>query len=170
MNRKVIVTAALLCVVGFMAMSPAKEDEKPKFTNLKVLPKNISDRQLHAVMDEWASALGTRCGFCHVRNEETKKMDWALDTKPEKEMARHMFKMMSSINKKYFGAKKDSTGIMMETGINCNTCHRGNSHPEIVKAAANRRRPDGPPPGGQPAPNAAPAGQGAGSPPPSGGK
>jgi hypothetical protein len=164
-NKKILVTFGLLSVVGFMAMSPAKqqEKEKPKYTNLKVLPKNISEKQLRNIMEEWEHALGTRCSFCHARNEETKKMDFASDAKPEKEMARHMFKMVTMLNKKYFEAKKDSTGMIMETGVNCNTCHKGVSHPEIVKASEQKSGPrPGPVQGATP-----PAGQGtpAGTPP-----
>jgi nitrate/TMAO reductase-like tetraheme cytochrome c subunit len=166
-NKKLLATFGLLSVVAFMAMSPAKQEEKekPKFTNLKVLPKNISDKQLHNIMDEWAHALGARCSFCHVRNEETKKMDFASDAKPEKEMARHMFKMVAMLNKKYFEAKKDSTGMIMETGVNCNTCHKGVSHPEIDKASEQKNGPrpgsvqGGPPSAGQGTPvSTAPAG------------
>ncbi|MFA6082968.1 c-type cytochrome [Mucilaginibacter sp.] len=170
-NKKLLATFGLLSIVVFMAMSPAKQEEKPKFTNLKVLPKNITDKQLHVVMEEWEHALGARCSFCHVRNEETKKMDFASDAKPEKEMARHMFKMTVMLNKKYFEAKKDSTGMVMETGVNCNTCHKGVSHPEIVRASEQPRKPrpgpaqGGPPPAGQAAPVATPP---AGTPPPNG--
>jgi hypothetical protein len=168
-NKKLLATAGLLAAVVFIAMSPAKQqqqEEKPKYTNLKVLPKDISDKQLHDIMEEWEHALGARCSFCHVRNEETKKMDWASDAKPEKEMARHMFKMTAAINKKYFEAKKDSTGMMAETGINCNTCHRGTSHPEVVKASANR----GPRPGGSAGSPAGGQGGTPSTPPPSGGQ
>ncbi|MBD1391776.1 c-type cytochrome [Mucilaginibacter glaciei] len=155
-NKKILATFGLLSVVAVMAMAPAKQEEKekPKYTNLKVLPKSITDQQLHTVMDQWSRSLGARCGFCHARNEETKKMDFASDAKPEKEMARHMFKMTAMLNKKFFEAKKDSTGMMAETGVNCNTCHRGTSHPELVKTWPERGpRPGqgglgGPPPGG----------------------
>jgi hypothetical protein len=163
-NKKLLATFGLLSVVVFMAMSPAKQQEKeePKYTNLKVLPKNISKKQLGNIMDEWAHALGARCSFCHARNEETKKMDFASDAKPEKEMARHMFKMVTMLNKKYFEAKKDSTGMIMETGVNCNTCHKGVSHPEIVKASEQKSGPPpgpvqgGPPPTGQAGPAGTP--------------
>ena len=97
-------------------------------------------------------------------------MDWAADGKPEKDMARQMYKMTQAINKKYFHAKKDSTNMIMESGVNCNTCHRGTSHPEVVKASEVRRGPGGPPAGGQgvPAPGTPPAGGQGGPPPPSG--
>ena len=154
-NKKLLATLGLLTIVVFMAMSPPQE-KKHEFTNIKVLPKHITDRQLDHVMDEWAHSLGVRCNFCHARNEETKKMDFASDAKPEKEMARHMYKMMNSINKKYFEAKKDSTGMMMTSGINCYSCHRGVSHPEVVMAPNPRRGP-GP---GQGGPGGPPPGQG----------
>ena len=155
-GKKALLTSALLGVVVFISttsMQQTQQAEEHKFQNLKVLPKNISEHQLHEVMDEWNAALGVRCNFCHARNEETKKMDWALDAKPEKNMAREMFKMTANINKKYFKAGKDSLGMVMYTGVNCNTCHKGNAHPEVK--AAHTPRAEGMRP--QPQPAQAPA-------------
>ena len=83
-------------------------------------------------------------------------MDFASDAKPEKITARHMYLMMAKINKKFFAAKKDTLGMVMATGVNCNTCHHGVAHPEI-KDPQEHRGPGGPPPVGP------------GSPPPGGG-
>jgi hypothetical protein len=133
-NKKIIATLGLLSVVvlgALTSMTPQKPQDEG-FKNLKVLPKSISGDNLHKVMEEWEHSLGVHCNFCHVRNEETKKMDWANDAKPEKEMARDMYKMMNKINQKYFHAKKDSLGMIMQSGVNCNTCHRGTAHPEVV--------------------------------------
>ncbi|SDD81563.1 Photosynthetic reaction center cytochrome C subunit [Mucilaginibacter pineti] len=161
-NKKILVTVGLLSVVVFGAMTsitPKPADEG--FKNLKVLPKNITGDQLHEVMEEWEHSLGVHCNFCHVRDEAAKKMDWASDAKPEKEAARDMFKMMNKINQKYFHAKKDSLGMIMHSGVNCNTCHRGTAHPEVV--VPEGKRPGGPGQGpgpgaapGQPAPAGAP--------------
>jgi nitrate/TMAO reductase-like tetraheme cytochrome c subunit len=140
-NKKLLATMALLSVVVFMAMAPAAPADDEKFKNLKVLPKDISKEEMHKVMEEWEHALGARCSFCHVRNEETKKMDFANDAKPEKEMAREMYKMTQAINKKYFHAKKDSTNRIMESSINCYSCHRGVSHPEVIRASELPRPP-----------------------------
>lgn len=163
-NRKLIVTIGLLSAVAFMAMVPAtKKPAEEKFKNLKVLPKDITGEEMHKVMEEWEHALGARCSFCHVRNEDTKKMDFAADGKPEKDMAREMYKMTQDINKKYFHAEKDSTDRIMESSINCYSCHRGVSHPEVVRASELPRqpRPGTPPAPGQPAwapaPGTAPA-------------
>jgi len=106
-NRNFLVTMAIASVVSVVALtSMAPQQEKEGFKNLKVLPKHITDKQLDHVMDEWAHSLGVHCNFCHVRDEAAKKMDFASDAKPEKEMARHMFKMMNKINQKYFKAEK----------------------------------------------------------------
>lgn len=149
-NRKIVATVGLLSIVvlGAMTSMTPKKPQDEGFKNLKVLPKNISGDNLHKVMEEWEHSLGVHCNFCHVRNEETKKMDWASDAKPEKEMARDMFKMMNKINQKYFHAKKDSLGMIMQSGVNCNTCHRGTAHPEVVIPAGGA--PGGTPPAGQP--------------------
>lgn len=158
-NKKIVATLGLLSVVVLGALTSMTHKTPPqdeKFKNLKVLPKNISHDNLDKVMDEWAHSLGVRCNFCHVRNEDTKKMDWANDAKPEKEMARDMYKMMDKINQKYFHAKKDSLGMILQTGVNCNTCHHGTAHPEIVvpegKGPGGPPPPGGVPPGGQPGP------------------
>ncbi|WPU96623.1 c-type cytochrome [Mucilaginibacter sabulilitoris] len=152
LNKKIVVTIGLLSVVvlGAMTSMTPKKVQDEGFKNLKVLPKNISNDNLHKVMEEWEHSLGVHCNFCHVRNEETKKMDWANDTKPEKAMARDMYKMMNKINQKYFHAKKDSLGMIMPAGVNCNTCHRGTAHPEVI--VPGDQGPGGMPPGGQPAP------------------
>jgi len=143
LGKKFIVTLGLLSAVILVSTTAMKQgaDEVKKFKNLKVLPKNISEKQLDAVMDNWKLSLGVQCGFCHSRNEETKKMDFALDGKPEKEMARQMYRMTANINKKYFKAGKDSLGMVMEMGVNCNMCHKGGAHPEVKAPEPMRRGP-----------------------------
>jgi len=163
-NRKLTVAAGL---IGIMALSIAasmpQEREPPKLVNIKVFPKNVPYKVLDHAMDEWAASLGVRCNFCHEFDAQTKKMNFASDAKPEKEMAREMFKMTAKINSKYFKGTKDSLGLVINTGINCNTCHKGTSHPE-VKVPERQHGPGGPPPGG---PGAPPQG-GPGGPPPGG--
>jgi hypothetical protein len=133
-KKRLFVTAGVLIVLAatISATLPQQQQHKPpKLVNLKVFPKNVPYRVLDHEMDVWSASLGVRCNFCRARNEQTNKMDFASDAKPEKTMARHMFEMTAKINKKYFGAKKDSLGLVMNTGVNCNTCHNGTSHPEL---------------------------------------
>jgi hypothetical protein len=145
-NRKIIITLGLFAIVSLVALT-SMTPKNPEYKNLKVLPKNITHEQLGNVMGEWAHSLGVHCSFCHVRDEAAKKMDFASDAKPEKEAARHMFKMMNKINQKYFEAKKDSLGMVMRSGISCYTCHHGDSHPEVKLPEAEKRGIGGTPPG-----------------------
>ncbi|MES2107177.1 MAG: c-type cytochrome [Bacteroidota bacterium] len=147
-NKKILVTLGLSSVVTIVALTSMKAND-PGYKNLKVLPKNLTHEQLGKVMHDWSNSLGVHCDFCHARNEAEKKMDFASDAKPEKKMAREMFKMMNKINSKYFDAKKDSLGFVMTSGVNCYTCHRGESHPETK--IPERKGPGGPPSGTPPA-------------------
>ena len=151
-NKKLAITASLFAVIVVSAaasLPQQQQREPPKLVNLKVFPKDIPYRVLDHQMDIWADALGVRCNFCHARNDQTNRMDFASDAKPEKTAARHMYKMMEKLNKKYFGAKKDSLGMMMVTGVNCKTCHNGTAHPELKLPQERRPGQGGPPPGGQ---------------------
>jgi hypothetical protein len=161
-NKKLTIITGLFGVMALgIAASMPQQREEPKLVNLKVFPKNIPYRLLDHTMDDWTASLGVHCNFCHVRNEQTNKMDFASDAKPEKTTARHMFLMEAKINKKFFKAEKDSLGMVMTTGVNCNTCHHGTAHPE-VKVPERQRGPGGPPPGGPgpgvPPPGSAPKG------------
>jgi len=160
-KKQLLVTAGALSIIALSvaASLPQQQREEPKLVNLKVFPKNVPYRVLDHQMDVWAASLGVRCNFCHARNEATGKMDFPSDAKPEKTTARHMYLMMNKINKKFFQAQKDSLGMMVTTGINCNTCHRGTAHPE-VKVPEEHHGPGGPPPGpGSPPPGTPPSGK-----------
>ncbi|HVS92150.1 MAG TPA: c-type cytochrome [Mucilaginibacter sp.] len=152
LKKQLLVTAGALAAIALsVAASLPQQREEPKLVNLKVFPKNIPFRVLDHQMDMWSASLGVRCNFCHARNDATGKMDFASDAKPEKTAARNMYLMMSKINRKFFHAKKDSLGMMMATGVNCNTCHHGESHPEI-KMPEEHHGPGGPPPANARAP------------------
>ncbi len=162
-NRKPLIITSLVAVVIFSAltaMKPVRDDDDHKFKNLKVLPKSIKDEQLDAVMHDWSHSLGVHCNFCHARGADG-KMDFASDEKPEKNMAREMYKMAASINKKYFKGEKDSTNMVIGD-IKCITCHRGSPHPDEVKDMTGHGDmqhgpgPATPPAGGNPPPPPAP--------------
>lgn len=167
LNKNLLVTICLISAVIVLAsmtliqQQPPQQRVDPKVTNLKVLPKKLTFRQVDHIMDQWADALGVRCGFCHARNEETKKMDYASDAKPEKEMARDMYRMTAKLNSKYFKGEKDSLGVAKMSSVNCYTCHRGVAHLEAATWPPHGR-PAGPPPGGQPKPQGTSPAQGGG--------
>jgi len=132
----VALTLSALMIIGMAATRPADNPaDKPladkPHRNLKVLPKDISHEDLDKVMHNWTAALAVKCNFCHApSNDSTShRLDFASDAKPEKEVARHMFKMTAKINKKYFSFNKDEKGDVVPS-VTCMTCHRGNPHPE----------------------------------------
>lgn len=130
-TRKGIVISALsLTVIGSVAaIEPAKETASA-FKNLKVLPKNISQKQLSVIMvDQFQDELGVSCNFCHSENKDTHKPDYASDEKPEKQIARLMMRMTNKINTKYFSLRHAMTGDSTSV-VTCGTCHQGKPQPE----------------------------------------
>ena len=142
-----VVVACISAVLMFQAFTTVHE---PKFKNLKVLPQDISDNDLDTVMHHFTASLGVKCNYCHVRNEATRKMEFAKDDKPEKLIARKMMLMAIDINTKYFKdieeemskeenheMSGDSIQVVndsvknMLSYVTCYTCHRGDAHPEI---------------------------------------
>lgn len=130
-TRKGIVISVLsMTVIGSVAaIKPAKESVA-SFKNLKVLPKNINQKQLSVIMvDQFQDDLGVSCNFCHSENKETHKPDYASDEKPEKQIARLMMRMTNGINKKYFSIRHAMTGDSTSI-VTCGTCHQGKPQPE----------------------------------------
>jgi hypothetical protein len=123
----ILLAATIVATSAFMPQQ--QEEKKPEYKNLKVLPKKISHDDMEKVMHHYNASLGVKCNFCHVRNEETKKLDFASDAKEEKVIARSMMKMTNKLNIKNFGGKKEHFNqAVME--VSCQTCHRGKAHPD----------------------------------------
>ena len=122
--------AVILLLAGTVAAAVAAlPPPRHEFKNLKVLPKNISPKNLSRIMiDDFEDGLGVSCGFCHAEEKDSHRLDYASDAKPEKQIARLMMRMTLNINKKYFKLKHpligDSTIV-----ISCVTCHNGQPHP-----------------------------------------
>lgn len=136
-----------------------REMHFPPPKNLQVLPKDLTGEQVHHIMEGWAAALGTHCDTCHAPNpNETvapgkrPRLDFELDTKPEKKTARMMVTMVQQINGDYISKVKNS-GVK----VSCGTCHRGHLSPPVFTPPPEHR--EGPPPQGAPgaAPPTAPA-------------
>jgi hypothetical protein len=130
--NKLVVAIALVgfVSVGIAATSPPPPGDEERAKNLKVLPKNISHKDLDEIMDGFKAALGVKCNFCHADNKDSSihKLDFPSDDKPEKNIARHMMRMTAKINKKYFSFLKDDKGAVVQP-VQCFTCHHGKPHP-----------------------------------------
>ena len=123
--------AGLFAVQVFAQGAHKHHDDDDKPTNLKVLPKDISEDKLDDIMKNFSKSLGVRCNYCHVAHDvpgrEHPKMDFASDDKPEKQIARDMIKMSMAINSDYLAKMGDHK---MEE-IRCVTCHGGRTKPIV---------------------------------------
>jgi hypothetical protein len=136
----IVIVACLFSVFVFQAFTTSHE---PHFTNLEILPKDISKDALDSVMHHFTASLGVKCNYCHVFNQETRKMEFAKDDKPEKQIARKMMLMAIDINKDHFqqieenmdsgkmALPRDTSAVSyMLKYVTCYTCHHGDPHPE----------------------------------------
>jgi hypothetical protein len=154
--------------------------------NIKVLPKSWTRQQVGAVMQTFSESLGVQCIHCHEPNPtaappqpgQNPQLDYALEGKPEKEVARNMITMVAKLNTD-LAALGDKTKTEK---VSCFTCHAGQKTPAFTPAAGWGRgsftlseagpvtgrggragAPGGAAPGGAPAggaPAAPPAGRG----------
>lgn len=127
LNRISILFIIIITVFVAQGFTNFEHEEEEKPTNLKILPKDISEDDLHHVMREYSKALGVRCGFCHERKEGKEHADFASDAKHEKDIARDMMRMVNEINEKYLA----QSGKGHFEKITCVTCHMGRKVPII---------------------------------------
>jgi hypothetical protein len=128
---------------GNGAAQPPEARSYPAPTNLKILPKDLTGQQVHAIMEQWSAALGAHCNACHAEERANPgpnsrpRHNFADDSKGMKMAARAMYTMTEKINTEYV-AKIDSSGAP----VTCGTCHRGHLGPEpFVAAPENHPRP-----------------------------
>lgn len=138
LRRAAGVAAAALALV--VAPAAAQRSMFPdSFTNLKVLPKDISKEQLEAVMRSFAGGLGVHCDYCHVREGEGRQahLHFSLDDKTTKKKARAMLQMVQAINGELLPKVPDRTDPPIRVG--CITCHHGVSKPQTLDDVLARR-------------------------------
>ena len=129
-NRKIKITVLLLTIVTLSVAAIVPVHYKNEYTNLKVLPKDISPKNLKQIMvDEFQDGLGVGCSYCHAQEKGSNHLDYASDEKPEKEIARAMMIMTMDINKKYFEVVNPVIGDSAMV-ITCKRCHQGTAHPD----------------------------------------
>ena len=95
------------------------------FKNVQVL-KGIPVDEFMATMGFFAAAVGLNCTDCHV---DESGGSWAkyADDNDLKRTTRRMIQMVTALNKASFGGRQMVT---------CNTCHRGNSRPNVMPSLA----------------------------------
>lgn len=133
--RRIRVAVSFAMFVGLLLARPAATQIPDKFTNLKVLPKDIKKQELVSIMRNFAGSLNVRCIHCHKGDDpvDLSKVDFASDEKQTKQIARAMMKMTQGINTTL---KTDLTPIRQQSfDVTCYTCHHGNRLPETLEHA-----------------------------------
>ncbi len=136
----------------------------PPPTNLKVLPKDLTGAQVREIMETWAGSLGVHCDTCHMADANNPgpngrpRMNYADDSKPDKQIARIMYTMTQQINADYISKASAIDTDAMGMKVACGTCHRGHEMPEefVIPKEGPRGGQGGPPPGGAAPPAGAP--------------
>ena len=136
-NKKKLIALGLIGGALFFSsfgFKVAKFEKLPPPTNLKVLPKDISEDDLIEVMHTFNKALNYKCGDCHAKSSSNpEKLDFASEANPKKEIARDMMRMVAKINKKEFGIKGKFKENYLHNiyKVSCCTCHHGAETPEV---------------------------------------
>lgn len=104
----------------------AGQETKPAaevFKNIQILKAMPAGRLLRVMELGYARSLGVNCSHCHVPGE------WEKDAKPTKQIAREMSGMVGTINNDLL---KNIKNLKSESPtVNCTTCHRGQTKPEL---------------------------------------
>ncbi len=69
------------------------------FTNLQVLPKDISKPELVRIMKGFSLTFDKNCSFCHVATDDLSEADFAADEKETKKKARELLRWIRETQK-----------------------------------------------------------------------
>lgn len=93
------------------------------FKNVQTMKNTTAGRFLAVMEMGYARSLGVDCTHCHVPGK------WESEEKPQKQIARDMSAMVSTINRELLKGIKN---LKSESPIvNCTTCHRGEIKPGL---------------------------------------
>jgi hypothetical protein len=129
--RSLAVLVSLLVVASHVQPAAAQAPGKfppDSLVNTKVFPHNTPVTEVLGAMRNFTTALGVRCGFCHVGKEGApiSSYDFPSDEKRTKRTARQMMLMLAEVNRRLDTLPERKNPGLMAT---CNTCHRGVNRP-----------------------------------------
>lgn len=128
----------LFALTGLIISAAFTTLDPPKYKNLKILPKDTSDKAMDSIMKHYSVSLGVTCNFCHVHNTLRDTWDMASDANHHKIITRKMMLMTDGINAKYFPSEKGSKDEQLIQTITCYTCHKG----EVIPVDMPEVKPD----------------------------
>ncbi len=112
---------------------PATAQIPEEFTNLQVLPQDITRDSLIHIMRGFSFALGVRCQYCHVGGDgiSFEGVEIHKDGDEDKRKARFMLRMVETLNRYVLPMtpERDEPPVKVE----CKTCHRGLARPLLLK-------------------------------------
>lgn len=79
---------------------PARIQIPDTFTNLQVLPKDITKPELVTIMKTFAITFEKRCSYCHVATDDLSEADFPSDEKATKKQARQLLRLIRDVQKK----------------------------------------------------------------------
>ncbi len=114
--------------------APGEAQLPESFTNLQVLPDDISRPELVGFMRGFSFATGLRCSGCHLGEEGQpfSEYDFAADDRPTKRKARAMLRMVRAINDEHLAMLPDRSEP--NVSVTCATCHGGIQRPEPIES------------------------------------
>ena len=128
--RRLVFTCAIVAFGGAIVLAAQGTPDRPPmaeevFKNVQVL-KGMPVDQFMGTMGFFSASLGMNCTDCHV---DESGGNWAkyADDNDRKRTSRRMIQMVTAINRTSFGGRQLVT---------CNTCHRGNSRPNVMPSLA----------------------------------
>ncbi len=151
--RHVVGALAMVALAGSLTVARAQERggtpaPPPEPKNLQVFPKTMTTAQILPIMRNFAAALGTNCGYCHQwTGPGAPGNDFSVDTKPQKQVARVMMRMVGDINNTLAMNIKNKPADQI-TRVQCMTCHRGAAIPTLPAPAPAGERGAAPGAGG----------------------
>lgn len=115
--------AAVLAKLREQIKGKENEPAPSVFKNIQTM-KNTPAGRLLAVMEMgYSKSLGVDCTHCHVPDK------WDSEEKPQKQIARDMSAMVSTLNRDLL---KNIKNLKSEAPlVNCTTCHRGEVKPAL---------------------------------------
>lgn len=140
-RRNIANFTASVVVVGLTLTAlptPTAGQLPDTFTNLQVLPDDISRPELIGFMRSFSFATGLRCSGCHMGEEGRpfSEYDFAADERPTKRKARAMLRMVQAINEEHLAVLPERAEPNLQ--VTCATCHGGIPRPESVERVVTR--------------------------------
>jgi hypothetical protein len=127
MKKSLLVTLSFLVMI--IASLAFTTNDEPNYKNLKILPKDITEKQMDSVMHHYTASLNVKCNFCHVKRAGEEHPDFASDENKHKLRTREMMEMTNKINEKWFDLTGGKMTIESPLMVTCYTCHHGSKEP-----------------------------------------